>query len=251
MNARPMVQSEAQGGQVVVADDTSILAIISRVASDPNADPGKLNGILDLYERITDRNAKVAFTKDKLAMRPLLPSITARGRIIIPGKNGAQDQVTPFAKFEDIQKAVNPVLAAHGFDLSFRTGTAQDGKVTVTGILSHCEGHSEETTMSLPHDSSGSKNAVQAVGSSTSYGKRYVTCALLNLTIEGEDDDGKKGGDPPTITEEQAGEIQALIEDVKADKPKFLAYLKVGRIADIPASKFNDAIAALNKKRGA
>jgi hypothetical protein len=48
--------------------------------------------------------------------------------------------------------------------------------------------------MELPVDTSGSKNPVQAVGSSTAYGKRYVMEALLNLTSRGVDDDGKRGG---------------------------------------------------------
>ncbi len=33
--------------------------------------------------------------------------------------------------------------------------------------------------MLLPADVSGNKNAVQALGSSTSYGKRCMLCALL------------------------------------------------------------------------
>jgi hypothetical protein len=51
--------------------------------------------------------------------------------------------------------------------------------------------------MILPHDSTGSKNAVQAVGSSTSYGKRYTACALLNITSRGEDDDGETAAKKP------------------------------------------------------
>ncbi|HET9820175.1 MAG TPA: ERF family protein, partial [Rhodanobacteraceae bacterium] len=51
------------------------------------------------------------------------------------------------------------------------------------------DGHREETSITLPADTSGSKNAVQAVASSTSYGKRYTAGALLNLTSHGEDDD--------------------------------------------------------------
>ena len=41
----------------------------------------------------------------------------------------------------------------------------------------------------LPLDTSGSKNGVQAVGSTVSYGKRYAICALLNIST-GDDTDG-------------------------------------------------------------
>ena len=49
--------------------------------------------------------------------------------------------------------------------------------------------------MKLPADTSGSKNVVQAIGSSVSYGKRYTMQALLNITSGGEDDDGHSGGE--------------------------------------------------------
>ena len=134
--------------------------------------------------------------------------------------------------------------ADHGFTLTFRTGR-DDDYITVTGILSHREGHSEETTMSLPVDMSGSKNAVQAVGSSTSYGKRYTTQALLNLTSRGEDDDGAAHG---AITAEQKDEIIELIRKTNADTVKFIEHLGVGSIDEIPASQFQRAIKALEER---
>lgn len=140
----------------------------------------------------------------------------------------------------------------HGFGLSFKTGRAAD-KITVTGILSHREGHSEETTMELPCDQSGSKNAVQAVGSSTSYGKRYVAMALLNLTSrlsDDRDDDGKASSASAFINDEQAAQIRELISETGADIARFCAHMSVEAIPELPAAKFKAAIDALNKKRG-
>ncbi len=140
------------------------------------------------------------------------------------------------------------MLAKHGFAISFRTGQSE-GKISVTGVLSHRDGHSEETTMFLPIDTSGSKNAVQAVGSSTSYGKRYTASALLNLTSRGEDDDAKTaaGG---FVTEKQATDIIDLLEATGADRAKFLRWAKVDKVEDIPAAHFQscmDAIRAVKK----
>jgi hypothetical protein len=170
-----------------------LLAVIERAARDPNVDVDKMERLFALQERVQERNAKAAFTEAKVAMRPELPEITMRGMIRIPDKNkpGHFSQETPFARFEDIHDAVMPVLTAHGFDLSYRNGLSPDGKVRVTTILSHVGGHSEETVFDLPHDSSGSKNSVQAVGSSTSYGRRYGTLSILNIKVAGEDDDGQ------------------------------------------------------------
>src|SRR5690606_4825161 len=127
-------------------------------------------------------------------------------------------QETPFARFEDIHLAVMPILTRHGFDLSFRNGLSPEGKVRVTTILSHIGGHSEETYFDLPHDSSGSKNAVQAVGSSTSYAKRYGVLSILNIRVAGEDDDAVAAVQQPAISVKQYDELLRLISSTQSDQ---------------------------------
>jgi hypothetical protein len=181
---------------VVRTDAASLMEVISRAAADPNTDVDKLERLMAMYERITDRSAKVAFSQALAEMQPGLPVIAENGRIIITEKGTDKViQSTGYALWEDINQAIRPLLQNHGFALSFRIGKDGD-RVVVTGVLSHRMGHSEETTLSLPMDATGSKNNVQAIGSSVSYGKRYTACALLNITSRGEDDDAKTTGDP-------------------------------------------------------
>lgn len=235
---------------VVSADAKSIMEVISRAAADPKTDVDKLERLLGMYERITARQAKAAYTQALVAVKPKLPVIDRRGRIEITDKatHTKVIQSTPYAKWEDIDEKITPILNAHGLVLSFRSGVALDGKVTVTGVLSHEQGHSEETTMTLPHDSTGSKNAVQAVGSTTSYGKRYTATLLLNIRTKGEDDDGVKGGAPDAISEEQAGQIFDLIKRSKADTAKFCEHFKIEGVPDLPAKDYTRAIEMLNMR---
>jgi hypothetical protein len=231
--------------EVVSADATSIMAVIDRAARDPSVNIDKLERMMAMYERVTDRTAKAAYSDALSQMQPELPVIAERGKIDL-GRGKPQS----YALWEDINEAIKPVLAKHGFAVSFRTGR-EDGMIVVTGILSHRDGHSEETTMHLPIDASGSKNAVQAVGSSTSYGKRYTASALLNLTSrlsEDKDDDGRAAGAAGPITDEQADEIAKLITATKSDIGKFLAFMKVESISDIPAAQFDKAIGPLRTK---
>lgn len=229
-----------------------LLEVIARAARDPNVDIDKMERLLAMQERIVERDAKIAFIEAKRAMRPELPVITQRGKIIIRDKNDRNKiiQETSFALFEDLNEIVMPIVTRHGFDISFRNGTAPDGKVRVTTVLTHSGGHAEETYFDLPHDSSGSKNAVQAIGSSTSYAKRYGLLAILNITTKGEDDDGVKGGAAPGLTERQVGDVLALAQEVKADVPRFLKYMKADSIEAIPAGDYQRAISALEAKRG-
>lgn len=228
----------------LVSDSATILQIISRAASDPAVDMDKMERLMAMHERIVARTAHAAYTAALALMQPELPIITERGAI----KNRESQVQSTYAKWEDINEAIKPILARHGFALSFKTGD-EGGKVKVTGILGHKDGHSEETSMLLPADTSGSKNAVQALGSSTSYGKRYTASALLNLTSRGEDDDGKKGGAGETISEEQEANIKALMEEVGADRKRFLEYLKVDALEEILARNYTTVIKMLEAKR--
>lgn len=224
---------------IVATDSASLMAVISKAAADPNTDVDKLERLLGMYERITAQGAKGAFTAALAAMQPELPVIDEKGKT----------DKTTYAKYEDINEAISPVLAKHGFALSFKVSRHEQA-VAVTGVLSHREGHSEETTLDLPVDTGPGRNAVQAVGSSVSYGKRYTAIALLNITSRVKTDRDDDGRGACAITKKQAGEIQELIESVAADKAAFLQYMKADSIATIQAKDFDRAVTALHAKRG-
>jgi hypothetical protein len=220
----------------------TLLTLIERLAKDQTVD-------LDRVERLIALRARMMYATALSEMQVELPEIKKKGSITIPGVNKAGEANKPihYALWEDINEGIKPILAKHNFAISFRTGQAPDGKLTVTGILSHAGGHQEETTMVLPYDSTGSKNTVQSIGSSTSYGKRYTAAALLNLTARGEDDDGAAGGgtvDPP-ITPEQVAEVRKLLKDTGADEAKFLKFGKIEKLEDILSSKFDAALATI------
>ena len=239
------VAKQEAGDSQTSESGSNLIQVIERAASNPDVDVDKMQRLLDMQERILDRNAKMAYTQALAAMAEDLPVITERGAI----KDKYNKVQSRYALWEDINEAIRPVLSRHGFHLSFRTGRGEDGSLSVTGVLSHREGHSEETTIYLPADQSGSKNAVQAVGSSTSYGKRYTAAALLNLTTGGEDDDAQAASGPARISADQAATIESLIEEVGADRSAFLKYMKVNKVEDIAAQAYQDAVRALERKR--
>lgn len=252
MNA--LAKTDDMGQEVALAAQPSILEIIARAAQDPNTDVDKLERLMQMAREVRKDDAKAAYIKALVVMKPKLPVIDRKGRIEVREKtasgrrDGELTQNTAYARWEDIDEAITPILAAHGFVLTHRSGSAPDGKILITGVLSHEAGHSEETTMALPHDSSGSKNAVQAVGSSTHYGKRYTAGLLLNIRTRGQDDDGKVGGDPGTINDSQVEHVFTLIERVAADKDKFCEFMGVASVPDIFSKDYEKAIKALNMK---
>lgn len=204
MNA---VVKQQESMPVVQAEGATILAVISRAAADPNTDVDKMERLMLMYERIESKRAESAFAADLADMQDTLPSIGERGN--------AANRYT-YALWEDINAAIKPIMKQYGFALSFRTECTKDA-ISVTGVLSHRAGHREETTISLPADGSGNKNAVQAVASSVSYGKRYTAGALLNLTSHGEDDDAFASSTGFDISE-WAAAITGAADKVELDR---------------------------------
>lgn len=183
------------------AEPTTILNIIDRASRDPSVDIDKLERLFRMKLEMDSRDAKAAYLTALAAMQPKLPVITKHGVISKNekdergNKTGRQEAMTKYAKWEDVVEGITPVLAAHGFSLSFRVAQPTPDRVAISGVLGHREGHTEETTLALPIDSSGAKNNVQGWGSSVSYGKRYTAFALLNISARGEDDDAASADD--------------------------------------------------------
>lgn len=225
------VQAPAQQ----VSESAAIIQVIERAAMNPDVDIDKMERLLQMQERVMERQAAMEYSAAMAAMQTEMPSIAERGKT----NNGK------YATLEDIVDTVRPVMQKHGFAVSFRVKTADKG-IEVTGVLMHKGGHREETAMLLPADTSGNKNAVQAFGSTTSYGKRYVLCALLNITTRDEDDDGVSAAPTKFVTSFQEGQIRHLASRCPADTQQWLetTYGEPGRV---PKAEFNSLCAHLKK----
>lgn len=164
-----------------------VVSMIERVALDQNADIEKLERMMAMKERMDAKNAEQDFNAAFARAAAAFPDIPLNGK-------GHQDK--PYATLRDIISHTRPALSENGLALSFDT-KAEGPAVTVTAILMHQGGHSRTTSIELPRDTSGSKNAVQAVGSSQTYGQRYAAQAVLGLSLgEDTEDDGRNSGRP-------------------------------------------------------
>ena len=101
----------------------------------------------------------------------------------------------------------------------------------MTCILAHKDGHSEETTLTAPPDTSGSKNAIQSTGSSVTYLKRYTLEAVTGIVTSDDDNDG--GAPLETITETQQAEIKDMIEANDLNMVQLMKKCKVNSLSEI------------------
>jgi ERF superfamily protein len=212
------------------------LAIIERVARDKTVDVAKLAALVELQKDMMRVQAKIDFDQAFAAMAPQLPTITKRGKIA--GKNRP---TIGYARLgEDIHPAIKPVLSRNGFAIRHRTEWPAPGQVRVIGILSHRGGHSEQSAFEGPADASDYRSHVQSLGSTVSYGRRYTTVDLLNLTVLGQDDDGSRSprpSEPPPasrhpheqepITDPQRKRLFTIAKAHGRTEPEIKAYLAV------------------------
>lgn len=203
----------------------SLLNFVAQAVKDPAIDVTKLEALLRMQREIVADDSKAQFNRDFMALSAVLPRIKKNGTLEYPDKKtGKIIPVSKYAKWEDIDKAIRPLLESHGFALSFSTEPRQGGGLIVRAILRHRAGHSTETPIPIPLDTSGGKNDIQGYGSALSYGKRYAATAALNIIAEGEDDDGVRGG-MRFVDASQEAELNALIEQTGTDATHFLSLM--------------------------
>lgn len=223
-------------------DSVSIMEVLARAASNPRVDVAKLQALLDMQVRVELRQAEVEFNAALARLMPKLPRIEKNG--VIPDNAGKIR--SRFARYEDIDRVTRPLLAEEGFSISFRTEEPLPGHIRVIGTLAHCMGHSRESSVTVPISAPPKATATQAVGSSVSYGKRYVVVNMLNIITVGEDTDGQE--EPKPITDEQIMTLETLLQDTKSNRAKFLAWIGVEKIADILDRDYDRALKALQSK---
>lgn len=229
----------------------AMLDVIARAASDSNVDVAKMGALLEMQERIMAKQAEAEFNAAMSRLMPRLPRVTKRGKIQYEDKKSGRMVATPFAKYEDIDAVIRPLLFEEGFSLTF--GTAASDKaagLTITARLSHSGGHSRTDSMPLPFDTSGSKNSIQAVGSTMQYGKRYLTTAMLNIITEGEDNDGNITG---AITEKQVDTIEDMLHACgmsnEPQRSKFLEVIGFQSVQEIHKAAYPAAVNFLQMKQ--
>lgn len=237
---------------VVAMSDTTEVTVMTPMdmlnkAVAQGADINVLEKLMGLQERWEANQARKAFDEAMAAAKAEIPTIVKNREVDFTSSKGRTNY--RHEDLAEIARTVDPILSRHGLSYRFRVTSNVSEPVTVTCILSHRAGHSEETTLSAGRDDSGNKNSIQAVGSAITYLQRYTLKAALGLAASS-DDDGNATDEPDYISGDQLAKIIDLAEAVGADKEKFCRYLKVGSLAEIPAGKFDHAVKLLEAKRG-
>jgi hypothetical protein len=233
--------------ETIVDTSTGLLAIIEKMALNPEVDPDKLEKFLDQQERIFKHHAEIAYNEAMVACQQEIPPVQK------DAKNSQTN--SDYARLETMQRTAMPIISRHGFSLSYGTDNApSEMEKRITCKVSHVKGHSEQKFIDIPIDDTGMKGAptktkTHGAASAISYGQRILLKLIFNIQVGGFDDDGNAAGSGDYLSEEQQANIKALIEETASDEHKFLNYMNVDSIANIRTSQYNKAVSLLEKKR--
>jgi hypothetical protein len=234
------------------------LDLIREMARDPNVQPEKMQAILDVQERMMNKEAEQAFNAAMMQIDQELPRLVKNTPVqyaVDKNKpNGDKYTAFKYIKYEDVDKALRPLMKANGLRMSFTSAprVGDGGGALVTATLTHKLGHNIQAEMSVALDNSGGKSNLQGMGSSIAYARRVLTCMLFNIVTMDEDKDG--ADELVYIDTEDAAAIDMRIRalpDADDYRAKFLKYMKVEAIQVILESDKAKALNALAVKEGA
>jgi len=201
----------------------------------------RLAKMLELQERWEANEARKAYHKAMAEFKANPPKILKDKSVSF----GAGKASYKHASLQNVCEEINKAMSVFGLSASWRV--SQNGQISVTCKITHELGHSEETTLSAPADSSGSKNQIQAIGSTITYLERYTLLALTGLATEDADDDGIATEDGP-IDEAQLNTLLDYIASTGTDSKKFLKWLQIGSLEEVRKSQYQKAVSALKAK---
>lgn len=220
-------------------------AAMMMMAIEKGLDLDKVEKAMLLQERWEANEARKAY-HDAMAKFKANPPEIEKDRLV---KFNTSKGPTEYrhASLANVTGKINAAMSQHGLSAAWKVGQAER-QITVTCTITHRLGHSESTSLSAAPDDSGSKNSIQAVGSTISYLCRYTLLCLTGLATADQDDDGKLG-DTSYISDEQISNITALIKETGADQSKFLKYIGAETVDKITAADYKKALAALTAKK--
>ncbi len=160
---------------------------------------------------------------------------------------------------DDVMNALAPALARHGLlvipNVIERTVTERQSKNGGTlfhtilrvrySFVSAEDASKHETEVIGEAMDSGDKATNKAMAVAYKYACFQAFC----IPLVGVDPDSETHELAGALPPEQLATLQALVDEVGADLKRFCGYFKIGSLADLPGSRFEEAVKALEAKR--
>lgn len=221
-------------------------AELIKIAVTSNADLDKLEKVMALQERWEANEARKAYNKAMSDFKSVPIEIEKDRKVgysTSAGKVGYSH-----ASLANVVNTISKELSKYGLSVSWKT-KQENNSISVTCRISHSLGHFEETTLSANADTSGSKNSIQAIGSTITYLERYTILAATGLATSDQDDDGNSATEK--INEWQVEDLKKLLKEKGLPESGLIKFMKVEKLEHIPLNQYAKAEAAIRSAKKA
>jgi hypothetical protein len=205
-----------------------------------------LEKLVALHERVEANRAAGEFAKAMAEFQQRCPSIPKTSTAKIATAGGSSYSYK-YAELDQIASVVGPILSDLGVSYSWDSDVVGD-VLKCSCTIRHSNGHTVTSTFSCPTDTKAAMSGAQKFGAALTYARRQSLIQVLGLTTCDPDDDGATQASVTKIDRNQAANIESLMSEVGADRAKFLHYMGVASIEDIPVSGFQKAVNSLQAK---
>lgn len=184
--------------ELVVVNENKMSPVeVIRMAMSEGKDLTHLEKFIELQERWESNEARKAYHRAMAEFKANPPKINKDKKVSFHTEKGTTSY--NHATLANVTGKINSELSKYGLSASWKTMQTNDA-ITVSCKITHVLGHSEETSLTAGRDKSGSKNDIQALGSTITYLERYTLLAMVGLATFEQDDDGVGSSKKPTVT---------------------------------------------------
>lgn len=162
-----------------------------QIAIERQAGAEQFAMLVDSILKARREEARLSYQAAMGRFKANLPEVMKTKKVSYPNKDGST--TTYFhAELDKCAVVIGEALLKEGLSHSWRPSEGENGRVVMTCVFTHhASGHSEDVaTIGGPPDSSGGKNSVQAIGSTSFYLERYTLLAGAGIVPKGADTDG-------------------------------------------------------------
>lgn len=193
MTTKSITTTKKQAPAKVQQEETPPLNLIE-LAIKSNADIDKLEKLMNMQKEWEARQAYKAYLDAKSLFISLCPVIKKNKSTYVKTDKGGYGY--KWADTGNIHNQIKNALFQCRLSYSHKMMEKENGKIEVTCVLSHGDGHSESFPMEAGLDNSGAKNLIQQKASTITYLERYTLLGALGISTADEDNDGKTHSQP-------------------------------------------------------
>lgn len=243
-----LAESNVQQMQTVSTSESNsqILSIIDRVAVMKDLDMDRLDHLWNMHKENLAMEAEKAYSSAMALAQSEMQNV-------IKNKTNAHTR-SKFADIGAVHNECKPIWTKYGFSVSSKTGSSSiAGHTLVSSVVRHSGGHKEELSNDWPLDNGGmqgktNKTAIQAMGSTITYARRYYELMIFDIGFDEQDNDGAPQQVARVITAKDAASIKQRLESTESNVAKFCEVLGINSVDEMPLNLVAKANSMLNKK---